>query len=182
MGELEQETETGDGRQETRDERGRKQKSKRKKKRRLTEGHLGEKVVDDMVVGHVVEEEAAHPAEEVAVHRRGRAPLEVPLRLAIVRQLRVRVVKVRDHDEPARSGPHPSPCPRAYRTEGRSGVSCARAQGEGRGDAGRTKGDAGARIKHEYSGSEGSVRVCVAVRGRNTAGSGRGACSPVGNA
>ena len=58
-------------------------------------------MVDDMVVRHVVEEEAAHPAKEVAVHCRGRAPLEVPLRLAIVRQLRVRVVKVRDHDEPA---------------------------------------------------------------------------------
>ena len=99
---------TAELKQEARDKRrGYGDEQESKKERRLTEGHLGEKVVHDMVVGHVVEEKAAHPAEEVAVHRRGRAPLEVPLRLAIVRQLRVRVVKVRDHDEPARSGPMP---------------------------------------------------------------------------
>ena len=77
-------------------------RSERTEKRRLTEWHLWEKVVDDMVAGHVVEEEPAHPAQEVAVDRRSGAPLEIPLRLAIVRQLRVRVVQVRDHDEPVR--------------------------------------------------------------------------------
>lgn len=60
-----------------------------------------------MVVRHVVQEKAAHPAKEVAVDRCRRTPLEIPLRLAVVRQRRVRVVEVRDHDEPigaARSG------------------------------------------------------------------------------
>ena len=66
----------------------------------LTPWHLGEKVMDDVVVGDVVQEKAAHPAEEVTVHSRGGASLEIPLRLAIVRQRRVRVVEVRDHDEP----------------------------------------------------------------------------------
>ena len=56
--------------------------------------------MDDVVVGDVVQEKAAHPAEEVTVHSRGGASLEIPLRLAIVRQRRVRVVEVRDHDEP----------------------------------------------------------------------------------
>ena len=53
-----------------------------------------------MVVGNVVKEEATHPTEEVAVHSRRRPALEVPLRLAVVRQLGVRVVQIRDHDEP----------------------------------------------------------------------------------
>ena len=56
-----------------------------------------------MVVRHVVQEKAAHPAQEVAVDRRRRAALKIPLRLAVVRQRRVRVVEVRDHDEPARA-------------------------------------------------------------------------------
>lgn len=58
--------------------------------------------MDDVVVGNVVKEEATHPTEEVAVHSRRRPALEVPLRLAVVRQLGVRVVQIRDHDEPVR--------------------------------------------------------------------------------
>ena len=57
-------------------------------------------MVDDVIVGYVVQEEAAHPAQEIAVHCRCCAALEIPFRLAIMRQLRVRMVKVRDHDEP----------------------------------------------------------------------------------
>ena len=57
-----------------------------------------------MEVGNVVEEEPTHPAQKVAVNCRGGTSLEVPLRLAIMRQCRVRMVEVRDHDEPGHEG------------------------------------------------------------------------------
>jgi hypothetical protein len=65
----------------------------------LTERHLGEEVVHDVVVGDVVQEEAALPAEEVAVDGARGAALEGPLALAEVRERGVRVVEVGDHDE-----------------------------------------------------------------------------------
>lgn len=53
---------------------------------------------------NIVQEEAAHPAEKVAVDRRGGSALEVPLPLAVVRQLRRRVMQVGDHDKPEQGG------------------------------------------------------------------------------
>ena len=58
-------------------------------------------MVDAVEVRDVVQEEAALPAEEVAVDGRGGAPLEVPLAVAVMGELHVGVMEVRDHDEPA---------------------------------------------------------------------------------
>lgn len=68
----------------------------------LTEGHHREKVVNDVEVGDIVQEEAPLPAEEITIYSRRSAPLEVPLSVAVVREFDVRVVKVSDHDEPSR--------------------------------------------------------------------------------
>lgn len=64
-----------------------------------TEGHLGEKVVDDVEVRYVVEEEAALPPEDTAVDGRGGAALEVPLFTTVVRHVGVGVMEVGDHDD-----------------------------------------------------------------------------------
>ena len=64
-----------------------------------TERHLGEEVVDDVVVGDVVEEEASLPAEEGTVDSGSGATLEVPLFSTVVREARVSVVQVGDHDD-----------------------------------------------------------------------------------
>lgn len=66
----------------------------------VVEGHLGEEVVDDVVVGDVVEEETSLPAEEVTVDGSGGTTLEGPFLLAVVGEHGVGVVEVGDHDEP----------------------------------------------------------------------------------
>lgn len=55
-------------------------------------------VVDDMVMGDVVKEEAALPAQEVTIDGRSSTALEVPFLATIVRELRVSVVEIRDHN------------------------------------------------------------------------------------
>ena len=54
----------------------------------------------DVIVRNVMEEETAHPPEEVTIDGGGGTTLVVPLALAVVREHRVGVVKVGDHDEP----------------------------------------------------------------------------------
>lgn len=58
----------------------------------------GTHVVDDMEVSDIVEEEATLPAEEVTVNGSSGTALEVPLFATIVRERRVGVVKVGDHN------------------------------------------------------------------------------------
>lgn len=58
--------------------------------------------MDHMEVGDVVQEEPALRPEEVTVNRCGSAPLEVPLAVAVVGELHVGVMEVRDHDKPAK--------------------------------------------------------------------------------
>ena len=57
----------------------------------------------DVEVGDVMQEEPAHPAEEIAVYRRCCATLEVPRAVAVVGKVDRSMVKVGDHDEPAAS-------------------------------------------------------------------------------
>ena len=66
----------------------------------LTEGHHREEVVDDVEVRDVMEEEPTLPAQEVTVDGGSGTTLEVPLLIAVVGELDVSVVQVRDHDEP----------------------------------------------------------------------------------
>jgi hypothetical protein len=61
----------------------------------IVERHLGEEVVDDVVVGHVVEEEATLPAKERTVDSASCATLEAPLALAVVRKALVGVVELK---------------------------------------------------------------------------------------
>ena len=69
-----------------------------------TERHLGEEVVNDVVVRDVMEEEAAHPSQEISVDRSSSTALEVPLFAAVVGHVRVGVVQVGDHDDCPRTG------------------------------------------------------------------------------
>lgn len=66
----------------------------------VIERHLGEEVVDDVIVGDIVEEEASLPSEEGTVDGAGGATLERPLSLAVMRETLISVVEVGDHDEP----------------------------------------------------------------------------------
>ena len=61
-------------------------------------------MVYDVVMGDIVEEEAALPAEEGAIDGSGRATLVTPSAAAVVRDIRVCVVEVGDHDEPVCDG------------------------------------------------------------------------------
>lgn len=72
----------------------------------LTERHLGKVVVRDVMVGDTVQEELALPAEEITVHGGRGTAGKRPRRVAVVRQLRVCVMQVGDHDEPVA---HPQP-------------------------------------------------------------------------
>lgn len=65
-----------------------------------TERDLGEEVVYDVIVRDIMHEEPPDPPQEVAVHRRRRAAAERPRLAAVVREARVRVLEVRDADEP----------------------------------------------------------------------------------
>jgi hypothetical protein len=56
-------------------------------------------VMDDMIVGDIVKEKAALPAQERPVDGSGCSPLEVPLLATIMRHDRVSVVQVGDHDD-----------------------------------------------------------------------------------
>ena len=51
---------------------------------RRTERHLREEVVNDMVVRHIVQEEAALPSQEWSVYSRSRTSLIVPLFRTVV--------------------------------------------------------------------------------------------------
>jgi len=66
----------------------------------MVEGHLGEEMVDDMIMCNVVKKEAALPAQEVAVDSSCRPPLEVPFLGTVMRECSVGVVQISDHDEP----------------------------------------------------------------------------------
>jgi hypothetical protein len=55
-------------------------------------------VVDDVVVGNIMEEEASLPSEERPVDGSGSTALEVPLLAAVMGESRVGVVQVGDHD------------------------------------------------------------------------------------
>lgn len=68
----------------------------------LTKGHLGEEVVDHMVMGNVMQEKSTHPPEEVSVDSGSGPPREAPFAIAIVREFGIRVVKVSYHNKPMR--------------------------------------------------------------------------------
>ena len=51
-------------------------------------------MVDDVVVGNIVEEEAAHPAQERPVNGSSSAALEGPFLATVVGELEVGVVEV----------------------------------------------------------------------------------------
>jgi len=69
------------------------------KQKWLTEGHLREEMVHDVIMRHVVQEETSLPAEKITVDCTGCAALEGPLVLAEVWELGVGVVEICDHDE-----------------------------------------------------------------------------------
>jgi len=56
-------------------------------------------VVNDMEVGNVVEKEAPLPTQEVPVDGGGSTSLETPFLAAVVREIRIGVVQVCDHDD-----------------------------------------------------------------------------------
>lgn len=64
-----------------------------------TERHLREKVVHDMEVSHIMKEKASLPAQKVPVDCSSGSTLEVPFFTAVVRECRVSVVEVSDHDD-----------------------------------------------------------------------------------
>lgn len=57
-------------------------------------------MVRDVVMRDVVEEEAASPTQERPVYGADGTAEEAPLLVAVVRDGRVRVVEVREHDDP----------------------------------------------------------------------------------
>jgi hypothetical protein len=65
----------------------------------LTKRHLRKEVVYNVVVSNIVEKEPSLPSEEVAVDCTSGTALEIPLSLAVVRELRVGVMQIRDHNE-----------------------------------------------------------------------------------
>jgi hypothetical protein len=70
-----------------------------KMERARTEGHLGEEVVDYMVVRDVMEKETSLPAQKRPVYRGCGAALEVPLLATVMGECRVSVVQVGNHDD-----------------------------------------------------------------------------------
>lgn len=66
----------------------------------MIEWHFGEEMVDDVVVGYIMQEKSPLPSQEVTVHCAGCAALKGPFLLAEVWQLRVGVMEICDHDEP----------------------------------------------------------------------------------
>ena len=76
--------------------------SKNTDPRPLTKRHLGEEVMDYMVMRNIVQEEAALPAQERSVNSCSCATLIVPLFHAVMRQIGIGVVQVSNHDEPMR--------------------------------------------------------------------------------
>ena len=65
----------------------------------VIEGHLGEEVVDDVIVCDVVEEETTLPSEERTVDGARCATLEAPFTLAVMRKALVGVMKLTDKEE-----------------------------------------------------------------------------------
>jgi hypothetical protein len=61
-------------------------------------------VVDDVVVGDIVQEETALPAQEIPVNSARCATLVAPLLVAIMGKQGVGVMQVGDHDEPMGDG------------------------------------------------------------------------------
>lgn len=66
----------------------------------LTERHLGEEVVDHMIVRHVVEEETALPSKNISIDSTSGTTLVGPLLASVVGKHGVGMVEIRDHDEP----------------------------------------------------------------------------------
>lgn len=66
----------------------------------LTEGHLREIMMDDVVVRDTVQEKPALPAEEVPVHGGSSTTRIRPGLVAVVREFEVGVMQVGDHHEP----------------------------------------------------------------------------------
>lgn len=66
----------------------------------LTEGHLREEMVHDVVVRDVVQEELARAPEELPVHRRRRAAPVRPRAAAVERNRGVGVLQEGDRDDP----------------------------------------------------------------------------------
>ena len=58
-------------------------------------------MVNNVVMGDIVKKKSALPPKKVPVDCRSSAPLEVPLAVAVMGELHVGVMEVRDHDEPA---------------------------------------------------------------------------------
>ena len=56
-------------------------------------------MVDDVIVGYIVEEEATLPAQEVPVDGCSSSALEVPFFTSVMRELRVGVVEIGNHDD-----------------------------------------------------------------------------------
>ena len=66
---------------------------------RLTEWHLGEKVVHNMIVRYIMEEKTALPAQKIPVNGACCTALEGPLALTEMGQLRISMVEICDHDK-----------------------------------------------------------------------------------
>jgi hypothetical protein len=56
-------------------------------------------MMDDVVVGDIVEEEATLPSQKVSVDGCSSSTLEVPFLASVVRELRVSMVEICNHDD-----------------------------------------------------------------------------------
>lgn len=56
--------------------------------------------MDDMMMRHVVHEEPPHPSQQWSIDCGGRATGEGPRLASVVRDLRIGMLHVRDHDNP----------------------------------------------------------------------------------
>lgn len=66
---------------------------------RLTKGHFREEMVNDMVMSYIVQEKASLPSQEITIDSASSPSLVGPLSSAEMRQLRVGVMKVCNHDK-----------------------------------------------------------------------------------